>query len=124
MPRGDRTGPNGMGPMTGRGAGLCAGYDMPGYANQGAAPRGGMGYGRGGGGGRGRRNQFYATGLPGWARNGNMPFYAAPAVQPAVAGQNIPGEQNIDILKQQASVYEECLKNIQAQLKALESETE
>jgi hypothetical protein len=36
MPRGDRTGPGGMGPMTGRGAGYCAGYDVPGYVN--AAP--------------------------------------------------------------------------------------
>lgn len=33
MPRGDRTGPNGMGPMTGRGAGYCSGYDRPGFAN-------------------------------------------------------------------------------------------
>ncbi|MBN2461150.1 MAG: DUF5320 domain-containing protein [Candidatus Cloacimonetes bacterium] len=33
MPRGDRTGPDGFGPMTGRGAGYCAGYDRPGYAN-------------------------------------------------------------------------------------------
>jgi hypothetical protein len=33
MPRGDRTGPAGMGPMTGRAAGYCAGYGMPGYRN-------------------------------------------------------------------------------------------
>ena len=65
MPRGDRTGPAGMGPMTGRAAGYCAGYPVPGYMN----PVGGRGYwGRGPGGGRGRRNWFYATGLPGWAR--------------------------------------------------------
>ena len=30
MPRGDRSGPEGMGPMTGRGMGNCAG-DAPGY---------------------------------------------------------------------------------------------
>jgi len=30
MPRGDRTGPQGMGPMTRRAAGYCAGYDVPG----------------------------------------------------------------------------------------------
>ncbi|MGB4046967.1 MAG: DUF5320 domain-containing protein, partial [Kiritimatiellia bacterium] len=41
MPRGDRTGPQGAGPMTGRGAGTCAGAATPGYA--------GGGYGRGGG---------------------------------------------------------------------------
>jgi hypothetical protein len=33
MPRGDRTGPAGMGPMTGRAAGYCAGYSTPGYMN-------------------------------------------------------------------------------------------
>lgn len=33
MPGGDRTGPLGQGPMTGRAAGYCAGSDVPGYAN-------------------------------------------------------------------------------------------
>ncbi len=33
MPFGDRTGPAGLGPMTGRAAGFCAGYPMPGYMN-------------------------------------------------------------------------------------------
>ena len=31
MPAGDRTGPMGQGPMTGRGAGFCAGNNAPGY---------------------------------------------------------------------------------------------
>lgn len=33
MPAGDGTGPLGSGPMTGRAAGFCAGYPVPGYAN-------------------------------------------------------------------------------------------
>jgi len=33
MPFGDGTGPAGMGPMTGRAAGFCAGYPTPGYMN-------------------------------------------------------------------------------------------
>ncbi|MBN1835246.1 MAG: DUF5320 family protein [Spirochaetales bacterium] len=33
MPRGDGTGPAGMGPMTGRAAGFCAGYGVPGFMN-------------------------------------------------------------------------------------------
>jgi len=33
MPFGDGTGPRGMGPMTGRGAGYCAGFGQPGIAN-------------------------------------------------------------------------------------------
>ncbi|MCL7454966.1 MAG: DUF5320 domain-containing protein, partial [Anaerolineae bacterium] len=35
MPAGDRTGPRGMGPRTGRAAGYCAGYSAPGWANPG-----------------------------------------------------------------------------------------
>ena len=75
MPRGDGTGPSGMGPMTGRAAGYCAGYPEPGYMNPGPAAgyrtpyplsspaiaprfgrgRGfGRGFGREGGFGRGR----------------------------------------------------------------------
>ena len=42
MPRGDRSGPDGYGPRTGRGLGYCNGYDTPGFA------RGsGRGFGRG-----------------------------------------------------------------------------
>lgn len=48
MPRGDRSGPWGRGSMTGRGAGFCGGFGMPGYMN--AFPGRGMrgfGYARG-----------------------------------------------------------------------------
>lgn len=58
MPWGDGTGPLGMGPMTGRAAGYCAGYGVPGYLNPwGGRWFGPFGVGRGGipwGGGRGR----------------------------------------------------------------------
>ena len=33
MPGGDGTGPMGFGPMTGRAAGYCAGYPVPGFMN-------------------------------------------------------------------------------------------
>jgi len=33
MPAGDGTGPLGLGPMTGRAAGYCAGFPVPGYMN-------------------------------------------------------------------------------------------
>lgn len=66
MPGGDRTGPTGAGPRTGRGMGYCSGYNWAGYANAAPGFRGGFGFGRGGG-GRGWRNRFYATGVPGWA---------------------------------------------------------
>ena len=90
MPRGDRTGPWGAGPMTGRGAGYCAGYGAPGYMNPVGGRGYGLGFGRGwggrfGGGGWGYRHQFYATGLPGWARAGY-----APASGPAPAAPTEP----------------------------------
>jgi len=47
MPGGNGTGPQGMGPMTGRGAGFCAGNSITGYINPGAGRRLGMGAGRG-----------------------------------------------------------------------------
>jgi hypothetical protein len=89
MPGGDRTGPMGLGPMTGRAAGYCAGFAMPGYGNPAPGRGFGMGFGRGrgfggrgfGGGGRGWRHWYYATGLPGGLRSGwwgAPPSYAAP----------------------------------------------
>lgn len=80
MPRGDATGPAGMGPMTGRGAGYCAGYGMPGYMNHIPARRFGGHFGRGAGfGGRGGHgggfgfgNRFYAA-VPGWRRTNECP---------------------------------------------------
>ena len=50
MPRGDKTGPNGMGQITGRGMGYCNGYNSPGYTNPnfGREFRGGCGRGFGG----------------------------------------------------------------------------
>ncbi len=47
MPRGDGTGPMGMGAMTGRGAGYCTGNETPKFA-------------RGMGGGRGFRRMFFS----------------------------------------------------------------
>ena len=62
MPRGDRTGPAGAGPMTGRAAGFCAGNSVPGFMAGGF----GMGMRRGGGSGRG----FFGAGRGlGFARN-------------------------------------------------------
>lgn len=77
MPRGDRTGPWGAGPMTGRAAGFCAGFGMPGYMNP-VPGRGFVRWGRrggaGGGWGRGFRHRRCWWGAPpypfGWAGGG------------------------------------------------------
>lgn len=84
MPRGDRTGPRGMGPMTGRAAGYCAGSSVPGYANPGP----GMGTGGGGGYGYGRgmgRRWWCRGGGGGWWRSegGGLPVaFPVPAAAP------------------------------------------
>jgi len=69
MPRGDRTGPNGMGPMTGRAFGYCAGNEAPGYASA-PGPGRGMAWGGGrarGGFGRGMANGYGGRGMA-WNR--------------------------------------------------------
>jgi len=78
MPRGDGTGPLGMGPMSGRRAGYCTGIDMPGYAN--ASARYGFGRNRGFGlgvPGRGWGSWFNTSGRPGRMRTGRYGFWTS-----------------------------------------------
>jgi len=90
-----------MGPLTGRAAGCCAGFAVPGFINA----FGGRGFeGRRGGRGRGRRNWFFTTGLAGWQRAAmGRPLgafagtYGVPFA-PAVPGQH----REPEILKRQA----------------------
>ena len=103
MPRGDGTGPMGMGPMTGRAAGYCAGYPVPGFMNaipgrgywgrgigfgRGRAVRGyGRGLGRGGGFGGGRGGGFGGGRGMGWGRGwGWRAGYGAPPALSPYAG--------------------------------------
>ena len=119
MPWGDRTGPMGAGPMTGRGAGYCAGFDVPGYANP-FGGRMGLGWRRGGGfgwGGRGWRHQYYATGQPGWARFGYPPAWAAPEA-PWVAAPT--REQEVEALRQQTEFLKGELDAINKRMADLE----
>ena len=118
MPRGDGTGPLGQGPMTGRGAGYCAGLSMPGYMNP--RPGGGWGmgrgWGRGHGGGRGH----------GW-RHGYSPmgFLGAPPIY-GVAPYNppLPAEQEVQTLKAQAEHFEGTLGEIRRRIAELEAAQE
>jgi hypothetical protein len=108
MPQGDKTGPMGMGPMTGRGAGLCRGNDSPGSTSAGRGRFGGSGRMGGGfgGGRRGFRHCFNATGLPGWMRfNGN-----------AVTFQ----EDEIGLLKSQADYLNRSLDAVNKRLRDIE----
>jgi hypothetical protein len=122
MPRGDRTGPTGLGPMTGRRGGFCAGFGMPGYANPVPGRGFGMGFGRGrgawsrgfGGGGRGWRNWYYATGQPGWMRFGAA---AAPFT-------SVDPEMEKQALKNQAEAMQGELDAIRRRLEEVEKEAE
>ncbi|MBN1522599.1 MAG: DUF5320 domain-containing protein [Candidatus Aureabacteria bacterium] len=127
MPFGDRTGPDGMGPMTGRAAGYCAGYAVPGYMNP--VYGRGLGYGRGRGrgffgrgGGRGWRNWHWATGVPGWGRAGyGYPVYAG-GVYPY--RPELTSKEEMDVLKEQAEALKQELEEIQNHMKTLEQAQE
>jgi len=124
MPGGDGTGPGGMGPMTGRAAGYCAGYPVPGFMNP-IPGRGFGGWGRGGG--WGRRNWFYATGLTGWQRAGyGYPAYgggaASAAPYAAPFAPRVSAQQELDGLKGQAEYFEDALEGIKKRIEELEAE--
>ncbi len=116
MPSGNGTGPAAMGSMTGRAAGFCAGYSVPGYAN----PVGGRGFsGRGAGSGkRGRGNGFCANSLPGWARGG----YAWRAQAPAAPfSDGLSAKQELDALAGQADQLEVALGEIKKRIQDIEN---
>ncbi len=119
MPFGDGTGPWGMGPMTGRAAGYCAGYPVPGYMNP-VPGRGWWWFGRGRG--RGWRHWYYATGLPGWVRAAyGMPAFGGwvnPWVYPYMSGPSAQDEA--EILKEQAEFLKQQLEDIQGRISEIE----
>lgn len=108
MPGFDGTGPRGMGAMTGGGRGFCV---MSAFGVRPAA------FGRGfsgRGGGRGRRNMFYATGLPDWARAG----YGNPAFGMGYA-PDLSEKDEAEMLKEEAVLLKEQLGAIQKRLETL-----
>lgn len=121
MPAGDRTGPWGLGPGTGRGLGYCSGYPAPGLMFPGPGlgfARGfGRGFGRGTGLGHGRGfwrrglGGFYGYPYPGW----HPGFYA-----PCWSSFYPPNrEEEKAVLEEQARILEEQLDGIKARLKDL-----
>jgi len=100
MPGGDRTGPTGAGPITGRGWGYCRGNDSQGYGGyQGKAGRGfGRRFQRGPGFGRG--NDF-------GPRAGFGNYYRDPAVSEQTLIEN-----EIRILKDQLAALEDRLAKL------------
>jgi hypothetical protein len=111
MPRGDGTGPQRLGAMSGRGLGYCAGYDVPGFANPAGYGLGrGMARGHGGGLGRGlalRRG-----------RGGFRPYTGFVPPVDEIIRSAAPDEETV--LKSHASVLEEQLAAVKARLGEIE----
>jgi hypothetical protein len=111
MPGGDRTGPAGMGPMTGRRAGYCAGNTTPGAMNLGFGRGYGPGFGRGLGlGFRGGR----------WGRwAGPYVPYGAP-FSPFVGRVTRP-QQELEALQADAAFLRDSLESVTKRIAELEA---
>lgn len=105
MPRGDGTGPMGMGPMTGRAAGFCAGFNVPGFAN--VCGRGG-GFGRGFGRGMGMRRMMWFGQTSSFGPN-----------QQAAADVE---QDELVILEKQAKIMSQNMEQIQRRIEELRKE--
>jgi hypothetical protein len=107
MPGFDRTGPMGMGPMTGGGRGRCnaatRGYDAPFGGGYGGRLRGARGFARGFGMGQGRRKGF-------------GPYWMAPEYAPSAANEP-------DYLKTEAEYLRNQLNIITKRLEELEGKS-
>ena len=108
MPGFDRTGPAGMGPMTGWGRGLCGPY-----GGRGGRRSFGPWFGWGGR-GRGWRHRYWATGMPGWGRMYPPPWegYYGPVYSQ---------EDELAVLKEEAAWLKEELNVVEERLRELES---
>ena len=106
MPRGDRTGPEGLGQMTGRRMGYCAGYDMPGYANPIGRRMGrGLRLARGFRGGFEPNFGYY-----------QRPFYPPPEYYPEVSEKTLI-ENEIKIISEQLKALETRLSKLKKEEK-------
>lgn len=115
MPRGDSTGPVGYGPMTGRAAGYCAGYGVPGYANPGLGR--GVRYGRGRGMGYGRGPGLgYSRGY-GWGFVSPYPAYGF--LPRNVAADSEALNREADYLRNQVDAISDRLAEIDEAIKKL-----
>ena len=92
--------------MTGRAAGYCAGYSVPGYTNSVMGRGVGFGWGRGAGRGRGMGIRRGC-----WTAPPAIPYNAAPT-----------REQELEMLKSQAEGFEQALKGVREQILEVEKQ--
>jgi len=119
MPRGDKTGPDGAAPMTGRAAGYCAGYSVPGYLNS------ICGYGRGFG--RGWRRGFGRIFVypPPAAVQPVYPAAYMPVAQPQTPEQEIVALENYQkSLEEEKKELDQEMGGVKARIEELKSKTE
>ncbi|MEZ5198927.1 MAG: DUF5320 domain-containing protein [Bacteroidales bacterium] len=107
MPRGDRTGPNGQGSMTGRRLGFCAGNDQPEFDTTPRDFR--LGYGRG----FGRRH--------GWGGQMGYGFRHGYGRFMDETVQNVSSEA---LLEHEARILKEQLASVEKQLSELKKRTD
>ena len=124
MPRGDGTGPGGMGPMTGRAAGYCAGYPVPGFVNSYGGRGMGMGWGRGGGMGmawrRGRGGGGWGTGYGAPYAASGAPYAPYAAAYGAQSPWGAPSpEQEFEMLQGQSDWLKEQMDAIGERIQEL-----
>jgi len=120
MPRGDGTGPRGLGAMTGRGAGYCAGAGV--LETGGAVP--GRGFGMGFGNARGMAGMGRGCGL-GWRSMGRVSGLAGRGRFGAFAVPTAAGpETEKQLLTRQAEALQTELENIRKRLAAMATESE
>jgi Family of unknown function (DUF5320) len=109
MPRGDRSGPNGMGSMTGRGSGFCNGFNAPGYMNSGA------GFGRGRGRGRGIGGGQYGYGA-GYGAGRGYGLAAAPYAVPMAPVEGYSKGAEKGYIENEVSFLKNQLKALEGRL--------
>jgi len=115
MAYGDGTGPNGAGPMTGRGAGFCAGFNVPGSMNfqfGGGNRFSGCGRGRGGAG--------FGCGFRSSSGIGRQRLAGMQNFENSYGIQNADTEKNY--LKSEAEFLKQSLEAVTKRLEKLESE--
>jgi len=119
MPKGDRTGPMGTGAMSGRAAGVCAGFNSPGYARPMNAGGAGMRAGRRRGGWRGP-----AAGGRGWCFR---PFATGPMGRMGSGGygsalQPLDPELERETLRNRSRVLQSELDAVKRRLAEIQPE--
>lgn len=104
MPRGNGTGPYGLGPMTGRAAGFCVGNTVPGFYCR---------WGRDNGYGGWRQRRFNTKDFPVWS--------FANRYETETANQDFNKKETITYLKSQQKTMQKSLEELEKQINSLEN---